>query len=88
LLDQETDILWGERATVVLEGDVRISAVQVCFDAHPDLAIDIHVLGILDQLPDPAPWCRRRCIHAGTELRHLLVDFRRDVTVVGLVLRG
>ena len=87
LLDKKTNILSGERATVVLKGNVRIRAVQVGFNANPNLSIDIHVLGVLDQLPDPAPRCRGRSIYTGTELRHLLMDFRRDVTVVGLVLR-
>ena len=85
LLDQETDIFGRERTAVVLEGDVRVSVVQVRFDAHADLAVDIHVLGVLDQLPDPTLGCRGRCIHAGAKLRQLLVDLRRDNPVVGLL---
>ena len=66
LLDKETDVLDGERAPVVTEGDVRVRAFQVRLDAHANLAADIHVLGVLDQLPDPALGYRRRCIHAAS----------------------
>jgi hypothetical protein len=64
----------------------RIRVLLVWFDAHSDLAPDIHVLGILDQLPDPTFRCCGRCLNSGAELRHFLMDFRRDVTVVGLLL--
>jgi hypothetical protein len=70
------------------EGHVRVRVVQVRLDAHTDLTPVIHVLGILDQLPNPALRCRRRCLHTGTELRHFLMDFRRDEPVVRLLLRS
>ena len=53
-----------------------------------DLAADIHVLGVLDQLPDPTLRCRRRRVHAGAELRQFLVDFRRDIPVMGLLFEA
>jgi hypothetical protein len=65
LLDKETDILNRERVPVVPEGDVRVWVFQVRFDAHGDLATDIHVLGVLDQLPHPAFRYRGRRIHPG-----------------------
>ena len=85
LLDQETDIFGRERAAVVLEGDVRVCVVQVRFDKHADLAPDIHVLGVLDQFPDPPLGRRGRCVRAGAKLRQLIVDLRRDNPVVGLL---
>jgi hypothetical protein len=64
----EPDILRGERAPVVLEGDVRVQLVQVHIDTHANFPINTDVLGILDQLPDPAPRGRRRRLHAGAVL--------------------
>ena len=72
MFDKETDILGGERGPVVLESDMRIRAFHVCLDEDADFAIDIHVLGVLDQLPDPALWGRGRRLRSGTELGHHL----------------
>jgi len=69
----------------VLEGDVRVRVLQARLDANLDLAVDVHVLGVLDQLPDPPLGRCGRCVRAGAQLRQLIVNLRRDYPVVGLL---
>jgi hypothetical protein len=48
LLDQEADVLCGERASVMAEGDVRVGVFHARVDAYADFPVDIHVLGVLN----------------------------------------
>ena len=54
LFDQETDVVSGERLPVMTKRDMRVVAIE--FDLYPDLYLpaDMHVLCVLDKLPDPA----------------------------------